>query len=781
MSTTVEYILDVETQKAQTGLKKTEQQTKKTTSAIKDSRKAARGMSGSFQAVGEVANLVNPQLAGLADVAIGASSAFRAFGRSLASGNPIIISITLALTGLIGIYTAYNASVRRNEASQKALQKATATANQEIEKSIEVFDRAENTLLSSAERVNKLAFEYQKLTGQISASEAAEIQREQKTAKFRDEATKQIEIQRRALFEQKRDLQRIKDANRERFDLLIREGRALDENGNKLEEFAKVSQRIFDTNKEIESIVDRSQKLRTEGQERINAQAKQYQDTLKGIADETERQKQREEAIKRAKERQTQLQGLLNDLQMQSATLAAKVRDSEIARMAPLMQINAQYQKEIDSLNGIEAGIIKQFEEAERVARSKKDQVLLTEIQQAKTEALARVEQARGDAEEVRASKLGKIYAKNTKTQLKGLANIGKAFGQTLAKQIQAQNQVGKIIDQANSDQLTALDKINQAEQERLKVLQEIAKQQKINTDEAQKAVEARAERERARVRQQQAAGVVGGVETIIKAAIDPSALIGAIGAQFGIVGSAIAGVATTLADLGRVDPQQAKDLAEELGISQKRAEEMIREQRTEEIKENFRATFEGIAKGLEVVVPLIFEMLPPILFDAAKMIINALIQLPVFIASHLAKAIGNVLKGVVEFFKNPIKNIFEALKQAFTNLVDLIVGAFTSVFPSFMGGGRMPSAQGGIRFTGASRGLAMLHEGEAIIPRSGQISSSVARDAQNIMQAQGGGGVTVVINSAITERSAVDALVRKIEERFSSFGQSTSPLFGGR
>ena len=756
MSTTVEYILDVETQKAQTGLKKTEQQTKKTTAAIKDSRKAARGMSGSFQAVGEVANLVNPQLAGLADAAIGASSAFRAFGRSLASGNPIIISITIALAGLVGIYTAYTANVRRNEESQKALQKATASANQEIEKSIETFDRAEDALLSSAERVNKLAFEYQKLTGQITASEAAEMQREQKTAKFRDEATKQIEIQRRALFEQKRDLERIKVANQERFEFLIREGRALDANGNKLAEFAKVSQKIFDTNKEIESITERSQKLRTEGQERINAQAKQYQDTLKGIADETERQKQREEAIKRAKERQTQLQNLLNNLQTQSATLAAKVRDSEISRMAPLMQINAQYQKEIDSLNGIEAGIIKQFEEAERVARSKKDQVLLTEIQQAKTEALARVEQARGDAEAVRASKLGKIYAKNTKTQLKGLANIGKAFGQVLDKQLRAQNEVSKIIDQANSDQLTALDKINQAEQERLKVLQEIAKQQKINTDEAQKAVEARAERERARVRQQQAAGVVGGVETVVRATFDPSALIGALGAQFGVVGSAIAGVVGALSDLGQKDP--------------------------EEIKEEFRATFEGIAKGIKVLVPLLAEMLPPILFDAAKMIINALIQLPVFIASHLSKAIGNVLKGVVEFFQNPVKNIFEALKQAFVNLVDLIVGAFTSVFPSFMGGGRMPSAQGGIRFTGASRGLAMLHEGETVIPRSGQISSSVARDAQNRIQAQGGGGgVTVVINSAITERSAVDALVRKIEERFSAFGQSTSPLFGGR
>ena len=91
-----------------------------------------------------------------------------------------------------------------------------------------------------------------------------------------------------------------------------------------------------------------------------------------------------------------------------------------------------------------------------------------------------------------------------------------------------------------------------------------------------------------------------------------------------------------------------------------------------------------------------------------------------------------------------------------------------------------MLSGQGGLRFTGSGRGLAMLHEGEMVVPRSGQMSSSVARDAQSAISAQGGGGVTIVINSAITERSAIDGLVRRIEERFGAFGQSTSNLFGG-
>ena len=128
---------------------------------------------------------------------------------------------------------------------------------------------------------------------------------------------------------------------------------------------------------------------------------------------------------------------------------------------------------------------------------------------------------------------------------------------------------------------------------------------------------------------------------------------------------------------------------------------------------------------------------------------------------AKLGQAIPDALKGLFDFFFGPI------------------VDALSSVFggDSKMGGGRFLSAQGGLRFTGRDQGLAMLHAGEMVVPRSGQMSSSVARDVE---AQSGGGGVTININSAITERSAVDALVRKIEQRFGDFGQSTSPLFGG-
>ena len=50
------------------------------------------------------------------------------------------------------------------------------------------------------------------------------------------------------------------------------------------------------------------------------------------------------------------------------------------------------------SLNRIKQDIIKQFEEAEKIARSKRDQILLTQILEEKTRALAQVEALRGEA-----------------------------------------------------------------------------------------------------------------------------------------------------------------------------------------------------------------------------------------------------------------------------------------------------------------------------------------------------------------------------------------------
>ena len=85
-------------------------------------------------------------------------------------------------------------------------------------------------------------------------------------------------------------------------------------------------------------------------------------------------------------------------------------------------------------------------------------------------------------------------------------------------------------------------------------------------------------------------------------------------------------------------------------------------------------------------------------------------------------------------------------------------------------------SAASGARFTGGSRGLAMLHEGETVLPASGRAGQ---QEQRMLSQSGGGGGINIVINSAVVEHRAIDELVRQLESRFGTFGVGKTPLFG--
>ena len=177
---------------------------------------------------------------------------------------------------------------------------------------------------------------------------------------------------------------------------------------------------------------------------------------------------------------------------------------------------------------------------------------------------------------------------------------------------------------------------------------------------------------------------------------------------------------------------------------------------------------------------------------EAIKNGIAILPELILSIAPQLAIALAEAfIDGIQLFFVNLVKqfqNAFTLLNRSRdlgpddqrTPLSQGIRDFFNrDVSATFMGGGRfVPSAQGGIRFTGMQDGLAMLHRGEFVVPQSGQRPQQVDRQLNRTT----GGGMTININSAVVDRNAVDALVREIEIRFNNqFGTSSSSLFGGR
>jgi len=188
-----------------------------------------------------------------------------------------------------------------------------------------------------------------------------------------------------------------------------------------------------------------------------------------------------------------------------------------------------------------------------------------------------------------------------------------------------------------------------------------------------------------------------------------------------------------------------------------------------EQKREQIAAQVEAIKLGIAQLPTLFIELIPLLAFG----ILEALTDGFQLLVINLIDIIKDRLK-----FLGSIRDSDPSGNRRNENFRNALQRFFDPNQSTFMGGGRfIPKAQGGIRFTGAQDGLAMLHRGEFVVPQSGQRPQQVDRQMQGT-----GGGLTVNINSAVVDRNAVDALVRQIEIRFNNqFGTSSSNLFGGR
>jgi hypothetical protein len=233
-------------------------------------------------------------------------------------------------------------------------------------------------------------------------------------------------------------------------------------------------------------------------------------------------------------------------------------------------------------------------------------------------------------------------------------------------------------------------------------------------------------------------------IQDIGGAITSPNSFVNAIAGAAGPIGEAIGGALGTLAKLGAKTP--------------------------EELEAEFVGFAEAVGKGLENLPAVLLRVLPKFVIALIKGIGNAILKLPALIG---------------EIFKERFQAIWESIKEFFRSI-------FTKEgrqerresrrerkreedLAEFMGGGRMLTAQSGIRFTGAKQGLALLHQGETVIPASGRTGQAEQRS----MGSMGGSPINIVINSAVVENRAIDELVRRLESRFSTFGAGKSSLFG--
>jgi hypothetical protein len=190
-------------------------------------------------------------------------------------------------------------------------------------------------------------------------------------------------------------------------------------------------------------------------------------------------------------------------------------------------------------------------------------------------------------------------------------------------------------------------------------------------------------------------------------------------------------------------------------------------------VEEDIRARAKAIEIGLQALPRILFDVLPKVFIEFVDRIIFG-----------FQKGTAEFINVMIERFKalftregrqalaEGIKNGFKASFEEFLRRINVLGG----IISKRSGGRYIPSARGGIKFTGADEGLAMLHRGEFVVPETGQMPQAVQRT-----MGMGQSGINITINASVVESNAVDELVRQIERRFQTFGSSTSPLFGGR
>ena len=209
-----------------------------------------------------------------------------------------------------------------------------------------------------------------------------------------------------------------------------------------------------------------------------------------------------------------------------------------------------------------------------------------------------------------------------------------------------------------------------------------------------------------------------------------------------GAVGGAIGGLIGGIAELGKKSP--------------------------DEIEAEMNAFLEAFQKGLLILPDLLVRILPKFMMQFTGAILKAI---PLFIR-ELINALAKLWTDLTTTFK-PREE--ETRKDYFKRLGKTYAETF-----SLRSGGRIPSGRNGLKFTSGTfggAGLAMLHPNEYVVPSSGQRPQAIDRQLQSM---NGSGGMSITINSMMTEYSAVDSLVKKIEQRFTTFGGSTSNLFAG-
>jgi len=209
-------------------------------------------------------------------------------------------------------------------------------------------------------------------------------------------------------------------------------------------------------------------------------------------------------------------------------------------------------------------------------------------------------------------------------------------------------------------------------------------------------------------------------------------------------------------------------------------------------IKAGIKSFFDALESLPEViefvigdVVPRLITKLPSMVFSIALKIIPALIkalfvEFPQAFAEGFVAGFRRVWKAIKTFFRE----MFSIGGKGEGSAGEVLTGRASHTKQQKKWADwvkenlsiSVGKKHGGARHIDRS-GLALLQQGEAVLPSSG---ATTQRQARGIGAMMGGGGQTININTHVVDPDAVGRLGQMLQNHYGAFGRSTQPIFGG-
>ncbi len=722
------------------GLKNVEKQSRNSTKAARNLRRAGRDLDGAFGDLAQGVGVLNPQLGHMLTEISNGASVVEGLGRSFSLFlNPAVLAAaTVAVSAGIAL-AVYESEQQAAEQRAKDLAAAIDESNRIIEEQEKIADQARQTIADYSDQLNSARIQLQLLTGATTENQQKTLENERAVSDFSKTSTEAFIEERKALEETARQQDKRLEQIRQEIELL-KEARRITQTtrgeqrrGPRFESATEEEQGLRSQATEIQEQRQQTQQLiqaNSKNLDTVKNQTTEYRQILNQIQEIEVAEQRRRSAEKARQERLRKEQKDQRDAERekQKALKAQEqiqqiLEKAQFAQLDAVGQINATYEQQADKLFNLAetSGDIEGANAAINELTRLRNQLL--DEEQAKQDEIAAKEAARAQKAADRIRKDGEKRRKEAERLKKETDLIVKSIN-LLA------NITSDLFIKPTGQLESMLRKVENIRSTFKNIREEGLKgfaQEGISN-----AFEKLGDAEGLQ------AGLARALEKVsVVASLDAAAIVGLV--------SPLAGAFTGLVK----------------GIG-----EQVIEKGPEQIRKEALAQAEAIKVGIAFLPELLLSIAPQLGIAIAEAFVDG-IQL-LFV---------NLIDGIKDAFaflrSTTGQERRERRRSAISDFFDRDVSA------SFMGGGRfVPSAQGGIRFTGAQDGPAMLHRGEFVVPQSGQRPQQVDRQLNNTT----GGGMTININSAVVDRNAVDALVREIEIRFNNqFGTSSSSLFGGR